>query len=72
MQSNKKNQYKFEVKTVNLSDCAPDDIRRVTAENIRNNVNLAETRKKVAMKVMANGQRVIRNPDYHMVIGKKG
>lgn len=72
MQSNKKNQYKFEVKTVNLSDCAPDDIRRVTAENIRNNVNLAETRRKVARKVMANSQRVIWIPDYHMVIGKKG
>ena len=79
MQSNKKHQYKFdknpykfEVKTVKLSDCAPDDIRRVTAENVRNKVNPAETRKKVARKVMANSQRVIRKPDYHMASGKKG
>ena len=79
MQSNKKKQYKFdknpytfEVKTVKLSDCEPDDIRRVTAENVRNNVNLAETRKKVAMKVMANSQRVICTPDYLMASGKKG
>ena len=72
MQCKNKNPYKFEVKTVKLSDCAPDDIRRVTAENVRNNVNPAETRKKVAMKVMANSQRVLWNPEYHMASGKKG
>lgn len=71
MQSKKKNPYKFEVKTVKLSDCAPDDIRRVTAENVRNNVNPAETRKNLARKVMVNSQRVIRKPDYHMASGKK-
>ena len=72
MQNKNKNPYQFEIKTVNLSECSPDDIRRVTAENVRNNVNPAETRKNMAKKVMANSQRVIRKPDYHMASGKKG
>lgn len=44
-----KNPYQFEIKTVKLSDCSPDDIRVRTAK-----------------KVLANSQRVLQEPDYHM------
>ena len=49
MQNKKKNPYKFDVKTVKLSECSPDDIRVKTAK-----------------KVLANSQRVLNVPDYHM------
>jgi hypothetical protein len=43
------NPYQFEIKTVKLSECSPDDIRVKTAK-----------------KVLANSQRVLQEPDYHM------
>lgn len=47
---NKKNKpYQFELQTVKLSECSPDDIRV-----------------KMAKKVLANSQRVLQEPDYHM------
>lgn len=49
MQSKNKNPYQFEIKTVKLSECSPDDIRVKTAK-----------------KVLANSQRVLQEPDYHM------